>query len=201
MNQFTGTKKKIYETALRLFAQKGYKSTSMREIAKYSEISVSAIYNHFSNKDAILQAIIDDLEKSSLVDIFRNDAIENFIKGKATLKKVANMFKLISYDAKTELLYRFMMQELFSSQKISSFYEQTLYQNNIKKLAKLFERMMQEGLIINTDPLFLAQEFFSSLFFYQMQIIRLKAQNKASASMATLFEKHTDLFWDRIKLR
>ena len=202
MSEFKGTKKRIYEASIKLFANNGYKATSMRSIAKEVGIAVSAIYNHFKSKEDILDAIINYLENSNLTNIFDEQEIDEiYIKGKAVLKKISNMFKLISYDPKSDLLFRFMMQELFVNEKIAHFYHEVFYQNNVKKLSKVFSLMMQDNMIISANSLLLANEFFSTLFFYQMQIVRLKAENKTTATMATFFEKHTDFFWDRIKIK
>jgi len=202
LSKLTGTKKKIYDTSLLLFAKKGYKATTMREIGREIGIQQSAIYNHFKNKEAILDEIIDNLSKSNLVNIFTNEEpAQIYKKGKALLKQISNMFKLISYNNETDLLFRFMMQELFTNEKIRTFYNEDFYQNNVKKLSVVFFMMMQDEMIISTDPLLLANEFFSPLFFYQMQIIRLKVDNKSTATTATLFEKHTDLFWNRIRVK
>jgi len=201
MSDFTGTKKKIFEESIKLFAQKGYKSTTVREIAKAVGIQQSAIYNHFKNKEAILEAIIDNLQQSHLINLFDDsDPKEIYHQGKALLKKIANMFKLISYDPKTDMLFRFMMQELFVNERIRYFYNEEFYQKNVKKLSVIFFMMMQDELIKPTDPLLLANEFFSPLFFYQLQVVRLKADSKSTNAVATLFEKHTDFFWSQIKL-
>ena len=201
MSEFTGTKKKIFEESIKLFAQKGYKATTVREIARAVGIQQSAIYNHFKNKEAILDAIIDSLQKSHLINLFEDkEPKELYKQGKALLKKISNMFKLISYDTKTDLLFRFMMQELFVNERIRVFYNEEFYQKNVKKLSVVFFMMMQDELIKPTDPLLLANEFFSPLFFYQLQVIRLKADSKSTNAVATLFEKHTDFFWDKIKV-
>jgi len=200
--EFKGTKKKIYDTSLKLFAEKGYKATTMRGIAKSVGIQQSAIYNHFKNKEAILDAIIEDLQNSDMINLFGNgDLNEQYKKGKAILKKISGMFKLMSYDKKHDLLFRFMMQELFVNEKIGIFYNEEFYQNNVKKLSSIFFMMMQEEMIEPTDPLLLSSEFFAPLFFYQLQIIRLKADNKSTSAASTLFEKHTDFFWDKIKVK
>ena len=200
-NNFTGTKKKIFDTALTLFAEQGYKSTTMRQIAKEVGIQQSAIYNHFKNKEDILNTAIYKLSSSNLINIFEDkEPIELYKKGRLLLKNIANMFKLISYDTKTDLLFRFMMQELFNNERLREFYNEEFYQKNVKKLSAVFFMMMQEEMIISTDPLLLANEFFSPLFFYQLQIVRLKADKKSTSATATLFEKHTELFWDRIKI-
>ena len=202
MSKSNDTKTKIYNAALELFAKKGYKATTVREIAKAVGIQQSAIYNHFKNKEAILDEIIENLSKSHLINIFENkEPQELYKKGKALLKQISNMFKLITFDSKTDILFRFMMQELFNNEKIRIFYNEEFYQNNVKKLSVIFFMMMQDEMIEHTDPLLLANEFFSPLFFYQLQIVRLKTDNKSTAAAATLFEKHTDFFWDRIKIK
>jgi len=199
---FSGTKKKIFDTALKLFAQKGYKATTMRGIAKEIGIQQSAIYNHFKNKEAILDAIIEELQKSDMINLLGDkDPKEYYKKGKAVLKKISGMFKLMSYDRKHDLLFRFMMQELFNNEKIAHFYNEEFYQKNVKKLSTIFFLMMQDEMIEPTDPLLLSSEFFAPLFFYQLQIIRLKAENRSTSAAATLFEKHTDFFWDKIKVK
>ena len=53
------TKERIFETALNLFAEKGYKATSIRDITKATGLSVAAFYNHFKSKNELLQAIYD----------------------------------------------------------------------------------------------------------------------------------------------
>ncbi|MDP4087247.1 MAG: helix-turn-helix domain-containing protein [Bacillota bacterium] len=47
----------IIETAIKLFAQKGFSSTSIQEIAVKSGISKGAFYLHFKSKEALLLAI------------------------------------------------------------------------------------------------------------------------------------------------
>ncbi len=50
----------IIETALKLFATKGYHSTSISSIAKEAGIAVGLMYNYFSSKEELLISIIDD---------------------------------------------------------------------------------------------------------------------------------------------
>ena len=202
MKKFTGTKLKIYEVALRLFAKQGYKATTMRQIAREIGIQQSAIYNHFKSKEAILDAIIEQLSSSYLINIFENkEPQEIYKKGRGVLKNIANIFKLMTYDTKTDLLFRFLMQELFNNSKLRIFYNEEFYQKNVKKLSAIFFMMMQDEMIEPMDPLLSANEYFSPLFFYQLQITRLKADNQSTSAAATLFEKHAEFFWDKIKIK
>ena len=52
------TKDKIFQVSVDLFSEKGFNAVSIREIAREVGIRESSIYNHYKNKDAILDSII-----------------------------------------------------------------------------------------------------------------------------------------------
>ena len=54
------TRLSIEEAAISLFLEQGYHATSMRQIAKRTGLALGGIYNHFSSKDEIFEAIIID---------------------------------------------------------------------------------------------------------------------------------------------
>lgn len=54
------TRLAIENAAIQLFLEQGYHATSMRQIADHAELALGGIYNHFSSKDEIFQAIILD---------------------------------------------------------------------------------------------------------------------------------------------
>jgi len=196
------TKELILEISLRLFAENGYKPTSVRDIAKEVGITQSGLYNHFKGKDAILEMLIADLMSSAVVKIFENKSMDELAaSGKTVLRSIATTFKLISFDKKNEALFKLLMQELYKNSAIRDIYNEHFYQANVKKLSSIFFIMMQNETIKHTDPLFLAHEFFSPLFFYQMQVNLLKIDGKSNSSMVTLFEKHVDYFWENNKMR
>ncbi|MEY2194997.1 TetR/AcrR family transcriptional regulator [Neobacillus sp. BF23-41] len=81
----TEKEKVIIKSGMKLFAQKGFSSTSIQEIATESNISKGAFYLHFKSKDdlllAILEYIFETIESSRLV--FENQDLsprEKFIK-------------------------------------------------------------------------------------------------------------------------
>jgi AcrR family transcriptional regulator len=53
-----GTAAAIHDAALRLFAERGYESTTMKAIAERVGIGASAIYNHVDSKQDLLRAIV-----------------------------------------------------------------------------------------------------------------------------------------------
>jgi len=195
------TKAKILKTALKLFSTKGYKATTVRDIAGAMGVKQSALYNHFKNKDAILETLISDLTSSAIVTLFDNKEPQELHKqGKSLLMSIATTFKLLSFDSQNEALFKLLMQEIYRNERIREIYNEHFYQENVKKLSGIFFSMMQDDMIRSNDPLLLANEFFSPLFFYQMQVSLLKLDKKSTSSVVSMFEKHVDYFWDNIKV-
>lgn len=201
LSRGTKTKEKILKISLKLFSAKGYQATTVRDIAGAMGVKQSALYNHFKNKDEILETLVSELTSSAIVQIFADkDPQELHKQGKTLLMSIATTFKLISFDGQNEALFKLLMQEIFKNERIREIYNEHFYQENVKKLSGIFFAMMQEDMIKSSDPLLLANEFFSPLFFYQMQVSLLKLDKKSTSSIVSLFEKHVDYFWDTIKV-
>lgn len=54
------TRLAIEIAAMSLFLEQGYHATSMRQIAERAELALGGIYNHFSSKDEIFEALVVD---------------------------------------------------------------------------------------------------------------------------------------------
>jgi AcrR family transcriptional regulator len=65
-----GTRTRIQEVALELFAERGYDQTSLREISDRLGLTKAALYYHFKTKDEILASTLEDYlaEVHALID-------------------------------------------------------------------------------------------------------------------------------------
>ncbi len=63
------TRDKILHTALLLFARDGYFSTSIQDIRRGSGLSIGSIYHHFAGKEAIADALYQQLINSLSLDL------------------------------------------------------------------------------------------------------------------------------------
>jgi len=59
------TRRKIYESALELFRERGFEETSMRDISAKAGVALGAAYYYFSSKDAIVLAFYAEMQESS----------------------------------------------------------------------------------------------------------------------------------------
>ena len=54
------TKRKIFETSMKLFAEKGYDATSIEEITAEVGVAKGTLYYHFSSKEEIFNFLIEE---------------------------------------------------------------------------------------------------------------------------------------------
>ena len=59
------TRRRIYESALKLFREKGFEQTTMRDIAANAGVALGAAYYYYSAKEAIVLAFYQEMQESS----------------------------------------------------------------------------------------------------------------------------------------
>jgi AcrR family transcriptional regulator len=195
----TNTKQKILKVSSALFSEHGYNGTSVRKIASEVGIRESALYNHFKNKEEIFLSVAKEIFTSPFSD---NDADikESAMKGKAFLQKFAMQYKLLTFDKNNENMFRLLMIELFQNRELREQFMDQFHNENIKTLSEAFFIMMQNSLIRSADPMMVAYEFLSTLFYIRLQITLMRFDNSSTNSLSTQFEKHVEFFWESIRV-
>lgn len=194
----TGTKDKILKVANTLFSNHGYKATSVRKIAAEVGIRESALYNHFKNKEAIFLEVAKSIFNSPF-SLNEEEVKELATRGKAFLQKFAMQYKMLTFDKKSESMFKLLIIELMQNNELREQFMTQFHQNNIKTLSEAFFIMMQNGLIKSNDPMMVSYEFLSTLFYIRFQITLLRFDAKSVDSLSTQFERHVDFFWESIK--
>ncbi|GAA5051315.1 TetR/AcrR family transcriptional regulator [Nocardia callitridis] len=64
------TRERIRSVAIELFAERGYETTSLREIAERLDVTKAALYYHFRTKEDIVASLFEDLHRG-IDDIVR----------------------------------------------------------------------------------------------------------------------------------
>lgn len=192
------TKKKILKEAKALFSELGYKSASVRKIAAKVGIRESALYNHFKNKEEIFLEASKDIFSSPFS--FTSEQIKELsLKGKPFLQKYVMQYKLITFDKSNESMFRLLMIELLQNKELRERFMSDFHNTNIKMLSEGFFIMMQNDLIRSGDPMIVAYEFLSTLFYIRLQVTLLRFDSESTNALSTQFERHVDFFWESIK--
>lgn len=80
------TRRRIYESALKLFREKGFEQTTMRDIAASAGVALGAAYYYFSAKEAIVLAFYQEMQESSQESIL--EAMSRHKKLKDRIRRV-----------------------------------------------------------------------------------------------------------------
>lgn len=128
------TKRKIFETSMKLFAEKGYEATSIEDITATVGVAKGTLYYHFSSKEEIFDFLVEEGIKllQNSVDI-KTAKYSNYLdKLKAIVLiqiKIVNKYE----DMITILLSQFWGKEKRHEKCQSLIYE---YINKIEEFVK-----------------------------------------------------------------
>jgi len=98
------TRERILDVAERLFAQKGFAGTAVRDIARDAALTAPSLYNHFDGKQALYEAVlargvqplvdlIDDLGKTTARDPRTGDFLDRIVDHLAAHPDIARLIQ------------------------------------------------------------------------------------------------------------
>ena len=153
------SKKKIINSAIILFANKGFESTSTREICKHAGVNLGLIPYYFQNKDGLYSNIVesivnyglstmqDEFEKAKkLNSLDRNQKIELY---RSLLEKYVDF--LYSDNVPNSFVVLMIKEQTISNTKFSEIYVQKisiLYGALRKILASILNKKETDKIVI-----------------------------------------------------
>lgn len=156
------TKQKILDEALELFSAKGYDSVSVGEIAKAVGIKAPSLYNHFSSKQAIFDAIVESTAvqyeaDTGKVDIHVQDANKDIpvfseITEDFLFEKVKQIFEYSIHNEQISRFRRMMTIEQFRSPELAALYSERYVDRVLSYHAGIFRALIAAGEISANDP-------------------------------------------------
>ncbi len=167
------TKQVILEKALELFSAKGYDSVSMDEIAKAVGVKAPSLYNHFSGKRAIFDAIVESTamqyEKyTDAIHVHVQDAERDFtvfseMEEDALVQKVRKIFLYSLHDKAISRFRRMMTLEQFRSPTLSALYSARYVDRLTDYHARIFESLIKRGEIKDENPRMLVMMYVAPI--------------------------------------
>ena len=144
------TRAAILDAALALFAERGFFGTSTREIARRVGIRESGLYNHFANKDALLDALLASSEAAPQTqpppELRPDDRLEDVL--------VAYVTRLLEFFATEHQrrLYRVLMADglrLHQDGRVN--FLERIGASQRQQLGAFFGRLRERGLLGDVD--------------------------------------------------
>jgi len=151
--------RKIINAAIVLFANKGYESTTTREICKHAGVNLSLISYYFKNKEGLYLSIIESIVNYGLT--FLKDDIEkaNEVESLSYQEKVKLFFSLLgkyitflySESVPNNFVILMLKEQTLSKSQFGELYSkkiQVFYQALRKILASILEKKDNDKMII-----------------------------------------------------
>ncbi|HHT9119382.1 MAG TPA: TetR/AcrR family transcriptional regulator [Candidatus Hypogeohydataceae bacterium YC41] len=130
-----GTRRpEILRAALELFARKGVRATTVKDIARKARVAEGALYRHWKSKKELAEELF--CENMKHFKACMEAEIEGFKGTKLRVKRVVGAF--YTFAEKEPMVYRFLIQ--------ASLYELSYLLPRTSKPLDLFVRIIQEGI-------------------------------------------------------
>ena len=161
-NQDPGKREQILLAAEQVFAKRGFKGTTTREVAQEAGIASSLIFYYFKNKVALYEAVfqnffeqLEDLMQQNLsLDLDRLGKLRNFL------------FTVTDFASSHRNMMRILLREIIDNgrivQKVARDYFKPLYEIGVDFL----KEGQREALFKEVDPLHYIHSFIGMNFFY-----------------------------------
>ncbi len=159
MSEEVPLRDQILDISRHLLFEEGYRSLSMRKIAKQADVTATSIYLYFENKDHLLHTLIEESveELSQFIEskaLSKPDSIERF---KTIIESYVEFG--ISHPEKYEIIYK------VSSDAMSRYPKEKFRKARrcYELLVKTIEEGVSKGLMEVDDPLVAAYSIWAQL--------------------------------------
>ena len=153
----------IIDAALALFARKGFRGTTTKEIAEAAGCSEATIFKYFTSKDELYSAI---LEVKSAIEETLAKATEAAAKGDD-----AGVFRAVGLEAlvRTEQdpsLMRLLLFSALEGHELSHFFFESKVRHLHEFLSNYIEQRITDGVFRPVNPLLAARGFVGMVVHY-----------------------------------
>lgn len=169
------TKEKIIFESLKLFSRKGYDGVSMREIAAAVGIKGASIYNHFSGKEDIFEAIFDTMkmrydntaESMNIPMEENNKTVKTYLDTDEVglLKMAESLLYFFCKDEFTVMFRKLLISEQHKYPLAAKLLKQYYIEAPIQFQTQLFAGFQKNGYMKEYDANIMALHFYSPIYY------------------------------------
>lgn len=151
------TKNRILNEALIMFAEKGYKGATLRELAARLKLTKSALYKHYKSKYDIWNAMLDKMEIYYASRIGTEEhPLETPRSGEKLLEMSMGMIRFTVCDPQIILTRKLLITEQFHDPRVCSMATRYFLEGMKALFSRIFEKMMDCGIMPRQDAGMLA---------------------------------------------
>lgn len=184
----------ILDAAARVFAEKGFHPTTIRDIARAAGLADGTIYNYFDNKTALLLAIFERMKEAVQQDaavtlLTDTTDVRGFLK--TYLRHPLSILKQDNFA-----LFRIIVSEMMVNSELRTLYYQQVLEPTLSLMETRFQQWVDQQLIQPTN-IGLTLRVLSSLMLGLM-VQHVMGDPTLEAQWETLPDFITDLLLDGV---
>ncbi len=168
------TKQRILDEALTLFSEKGYANVFVADIAEKVGIKAPSLYKHYKNKQAIFDAIIEEmnrrfLEEAGNLQINGADATEDaeiykHISEEQLITLGNNLFLYFLHDDYTRRFRKMLTIEQFHDKKLATAYMKQYVDDPLSYQEILLGLMVSAGVLQTENVEIMTLHFYAPIY-------------------------------------
>lgn len=138
----------IIKVARKVFSKKGYRKTTMDEIAKASKMGKSSLYYYYRSKDEIFEAVV--VKEAQVLKKRMNDVVKS---DKEPMERLKDYITFRLYHVKTLTNFYAVLKDDFPAQmKFVNRIRSKFEEEEFKLVFDILETGIQEGIFILKGP-------------------------------------------------
>ena len=168
------TKHRIMDEALTLFSEKGYANVFVADIAERVGIKPPSLYKHYKNKQAIFDAIIEEmnrrfLEEAGALQINGADAVVDseiykHISEEQLIALGIDLFKYFLHDDYTRRIRKMLTIEQFHDKKLAAVYMKQYVDDPLSYQGMLFGLIVSSGVLQTENVEIMTLQFYAPIY-------------------------------------
>jgi AcrR family transcriptional regulator len=189
------TRLAFLDAALELFADKGYFGTSLRDIAAKVGVRESALYNHFTSKEALFDALLESASESRAEHLATFMAAEPSHDLRATFERLTALVLDYFSERRQQLLFRVMTSDgmrLARQGRLDLIERMT---TGVAPIDALIRRLIDDGRLKGRDPQMLVVQFMGPLMLWRY-LHALGPEEPIVANRTSFIREHVTHFLD-----
>ena len=195
------TKQRILDEALTLFSEKGYANVFVNDIAEKVGIKAPSLYKHYKNKQAIFDAIIDEMSQrfeqqahtlsingtdpNADAEIYKNMDEDHLVKlGK-------DLFTYYLHDSYTKRFRKMLTLEQFKDKELAKVYSDQYFDKPLTYQGMLLGLLVAQGFLATDDVPIMTVHFYAPIYMLLTVCDREPEREKEALK---IMEKHIRQF-------
>ncbi|MCR4598692.1 MAG: TetR family transcriptional regulator [Acetatifactor sp.] len=203
------TKQRIMDEALTLFSEKGYANVFVGDIAERVGIKAPSLYKHYKNKQAIFDAIIEEMnrrfeEKAGMLHIAGNDARKDAViyqdmSEESMIQLGISLFQYYLHDDYTKRFRKMLTIEQFHDKELASVYMKQYYDDPLSYQGMLLGMLVAQGILQTENVQVMTLHFYAPLYMLLTACDREPEREEEAIQILTAHFRQFDRIYGRTK--